>query len=117
MERSKISITITREFGSMGRAIGKRVAEKLGFKYYDRDIIENAAPLAGENLETLGKYDGHDYSSYPYVGDINYGGNYWLNQPVGNQSARVFNFDAGFPTYFQGMRGDGYSVRLVYDAE
>lgn len=64
MESSKISITITREFGSMGRAIGKLVAEKLGFKYYDRDIIENAAPLAGENIETLGKYDGHDYSPF-----------------------------------------------------
>lgn len=64
MERKKISITITREFGSMGREIGKRVADKLGFKYYDRDIIENAAPLAGENLEILGKYDGHDYSPF-----------------------------------------------------
>lgn len=64
MNSSKISITITREFGSMGRAIGKLVAEKLGFKYYDRDIIENAAPLAGENIETLGKYDGHDYSPF-----------------------------------------------------
>lgn len=64
MENEKVSITITREFGSMGRAIGKVVANKLGFKYYDRDIIENAAPLAGENLEILGKFDGHDYSPF-----------------------------------------------------
>lgn len=36
-------ITITRQFGSMGRPIAKMVAEKLGFAYYDRDIIDAAA--------------------------------------------------------------------------
>ena len=32
-------ITISREYGSGGRLIGKRLAEKLGVPYYDRDTI------------------------------------------------------------------------------
>ena len=36
---AKRIITISREFGSGGRFIGKEVAKKLGIKYYDKDII------------------------------------------------------------------------------
>ena len=35
-----IVITIAREYGSGGRYIGKLVAEKLGIKLYDKNIIE-----------------------------------------------------------------------------
>ena len=34
-------ITISREFGSGGRTIGKKVAEKLGIPCYDAEIIES----------------------------------------------------------------------------
>ncbi len=36
-------ITVSREFGSGGREIGKRLADELGFEYYDREIIEQVA--------------------------------------------------------------------------
>ena len=39
----KYVITITRQFGSMGRPIAKKVAEMLGIAYYDRDIVEATA--------------------------------------------------------------------------
>lgn len=32
-------ITISREFGSGGREIGRRLAEKMGIAYYDQEII------------------------------------------------------------------------------
>ena len=32
-------ITISREFGSGGRELGKRLSDYLGFQYYDREII------------------------------------------------------------------------------
>ena len=32
-------ITISREFGSGGRELGKRLADALGFAYYDREIL------------------------------------------------------------------------------
>ena len=36
-------ITISREFGSGGRTIGKRVAEKLGIPCYDAELIQKIA--------------------------------------------------------------------------
>ena len=36
-------ITISREFGSGGRELGKKVAEILGYEYYDREIITEIA--------------------------------------------------------------------------
>jgi hypothetical protein len=36
----KYVITISREFGSLGRSIAKRMSEMLGIMYYDRDIVE-----------------------------------------------------------------------------
>ncbi len=39
----KFVVTITREFGSLGRPIAKRLAELLSVECYDRDIVEAAA--------------------------------------------------------------------------
>jgi Cytidylate kinase len=36
-------LTITRDFGSLGRPIAKRLSEILKIEYYDRDIVEAAA--------------------------------------------------------------------------
>ena len=36
-------ITLSREFGSGGREVGKRLADELGFNYYDREIITGIA--------------------------------------------------------------------------
>lgn len=36
----KFVVTITRQFGSLGRPIAKLISEKLGIEYYDRDIVE-----------------------------------------------------------------------------
>lgn len=40
-------ITISREFGSGGRELGKRLADLLGFDYYDREIITSIAQAQG----------------------------------------------------------------------
>lgn len=40
-------ITISREFGSGGRELGKRLAELLGCDYYDREIIAAIARQSG----------------------------------------------------------------------
>lgn len=52
-------ITVSREYGSGGRFIGKIVAEKLGWKFLDKKIIEDAAKASGlsENfIERSGEY-------------------------------------------------------------
>lgn len=43
MSHSRYVITITRQFGSMGRPIARRMAEMLGIEYYDRDLVDQAA--------------------------------------------------------------------------
>ncbi len=42
-----IVITISREYGSGGRYIGKLVAEKLGIKLYDKEFVEKLAEDTG----------------------------------------------------------------------
>jgi len=40
-------ITIAREYGSGGRIIGQKLAEILGFSFYDKELIEMAAEKIG----------------------------------------------------------------------
>lgn len=52
-------ITISREFGSGGRFIGEKVANQLGFSYYDKEIIAKVAEqtgLAKDYIEKMGEY-------------------------------------------------------------
>lgn len=52
-------ITISREFGSGGRTIGRKVAEKLGIPCYDKEIVEQVAIESGfvkEYIEEKGEY-------------------------------------------------------------
>lgn len=51
----KYVITITREFGSLGRPIAKRLSELLGVEYYDRDIVEAAAKRMNLPVSVLSK--------------------------------------------------------------
>lgn len=43
----KFVITISRQFGSMGRSIAHRMSEILGVEYLDRDIVEMTAKRMG----------------------------------------------------------------------
>ncbi|MDO4294511.1 MAG: cytidylate kinase-like family protein [Eubacteriales bacterium] len=56
MERQMI-ITIGRCFGSNGRRIGERVAESMGIKFYDRNLIDLAAKKSGLERELVGSAD------------------------------------------------------------
>ena len=54
---AKSIITISREFGSGGRTIGRQVAEKLGYKFYDAEIIDRVIEKSGLSREIVEKYD------------------------------------------------------------
>ena len=49
----KVIITISRQLGSGGSFIGRQVAERLGIKYVDREILHQAASLLDENETEL----------------------------------------------------------------
>ena len=40
-------ITISREFGSGGRSIGKEAAKRLEIPYYDKELIKEVAVYRG----------------------------------------------------------------------
>ncbi len=53
MTDKKKVITISREFGSGGRLIGKRLAEKLGVPYYDKELLDRIAEESGFSREMI----------------------------------------------------------------
>ena len=63
-------ITISRQFGSGGRSIGKQVAEKLGYAYYDSELVLQVAEKTGLHpsyIEDAGEYaPGKSILSYAF---------------------------------------------------
>ncbi len=50
-------ITIARQYGSGGKEIGRRLAEKLHIGFYDKELITLAAKESGVSPEIFDKYD------------------------------------------------------------
>ena len=73
---TKRIITISREFGSGGRTIGRLVAEKLGYNFYDGEIIDEVVKSSGLAREIVEKYDEYatHKNSFLYSIAINAGG-------------------------------------------
>ena len=59
-------ITISRQFGSGGRTIGKEVAAKLGIPCYDSELIEKIAAQSGFAKEYVEKYGEYALSDKLY---------------------------------------------------
>ena len=70
-------ITISREYGSGGSAIGKIVAEKLGWKYYDKQLIDLAADESGLSPKFIEKSEQSLSSGWLY--NMMLGSNYASN--------------------------------------
>ena len=56
-EKKNIVVTIGRQFGSGGRELGRKLAERLGYKYYDKELLSEAAKRAGVSEEFFEKTD------------------------------------------------------------
>lgn len=59
-------ITISREYGSGGRIIGRLVAEKLGIPFYDKEIIDMAVEKSGLSREIVETAELRAKSSFSY---------------------------------------------------
>lgn len=59
-------ITISREYGSGGRAIGERVAKELGVPFYDKQLILMAAKESGLSEEYIKKTEQMKSTSFLY---------------------------------------------------
>lgn len=50
-------ITIGRQFGSGGKEIGEKVAQRLGYAFYDKEILTMAAENSGFSPSAMQHYD------------------------------------------------------------
>ena len=69
-------ITISREFGSGGRTVGRKLAERLNIPFYDGEIIEKVHEETGFSQECIKEQGEHSPTksifSYAFVGrDVN----------------------------------------------
>ena len=60
-------ITIGRQFGSGGHEAGEKLAEKLGFAFYDKNLITLAAEKGGLNHAVLSEADEKAASPWLYA--------------------------------------------------
>ena len=68
-------ITISREFGSGGRTIGKKVAEKLNIPCYDAELITKIAEKSGFDQEYLTRNS--EENGGGWLGNVFIRGNYY----------------------------------------
>ena len=63
----KFIITIGRQFGSGGRVIGKELAKRLGFEYYDKELMNEAAKVSGLDCSCFEQADEKELFSIPNI--------------------------------------------------
>jgi cytidylate kinase len=80
-------ITISREFGSGGRTVGRLVANALGYKFYDGEIIDEVVKNSGLSRDIVEKYD--EYATYKnsflYTIAVNAGGDSYSGLSFANR--------------------------------
>lgn len=90
-------VTINRQFGSGGREIGKRIAEKFGILYLDKELLALAAEKSGLSEQVFEKMDEKPEKSYLYtLSTAVYGGGFTVpySYPEVLTNDKVFNLQA-----------------------
>ena len=78
MNKSNILITIDRQVGSGGKYLGKRLAEKFKFSYYDAEIVKEAAQdlqasveeIEGSDEKQGGILNAFSHANFRYYPDV-----------------------------------------------
>ena len=63
----KYVVTITRQFGSLGRPIARKMSELLGINYYDRDIVESTANHLNLPVSTISAAEDFGKSRFAFM--------------------------------------------------
>lgn len=90
---------IGREFGSGGKIIGEKIAERLGIQLYDKELLQKAAKDSGFCQEIFENHDEKPTNSFLYslVMDTYSGGGYssapFLDMPL-NHKVFLAQFDS-----------------------
>lgn len=62
--KKKVTITIGREYGSGGREVGEKLAERLGITFLDKEILNELSRKSGISVEEL--MDNEEIKSRPF---------------------------------------------------
>ena len=94
---NNLIITIGRECGSGGRNIGKKLAEELGVKCYDRELLDQAAKKSGLCRELFETHDEKPTSSFLYslvmdTYSVGYANSAYMDMPL-NHKIFLAQFD------------------------
>ena len=71
MAKTNYIITISRQFGSGGRLVGKKLAESLEIPFYDKELITMSAQQSGYSKEIFEKADERATNSLLYTLSMN----------------------------------------------
>ncbi len=91
-------ITIGRQYGSAGREIGYKIADDLGIKLYDKEMLARAAKESGICEEIFENHDEKPTNSFLYslvmdTYSMGYTGNTYTDMPI-NHKVFLAQFDA-----------------------
>lgn len=88
-EKKNYVITIGRQYGSGGREIGRLVADALGIKYYDKELLTESSKASGVKPEVFEAADERTPSFFSNIWSFNLGfnaGSYLLGgSPISNE--------------------------------
>lgn len=95
---SKYIITIGRQYGSAGREIGFKLAEKLGIKCYDDELLKEAAKSSGLCEQIFATHDEKPTQSFLYslvmdTYSLGYNNSGFVDMPL-SQKVFLAQFDA-----------------------
>jgi len=93
----KLIITIGRQTGAGGRSIGKMIAERLGVKCYDKELLDRAAKESGLCRELFETNDEKPTNSFLYslvmdTYSLGYSSSPYVDMPI-NQKIFLAQFD------------------------
>lgn len=98
MAKTNTIITIGRQYGSAGREIGYKVADDLGIKLYDKEMLDRAAKESGLCQELFETHDEKPTSSFLYslvmdTYSLGYTSGSYTDMPI-NHKVFLTQFDA-----------------------
>ena len=82
MSSRKAIITISRQTGSGGRIIGRRIAKQLSIPFFDKELLERAAKESGLCKEIFEEHDEKPTNSFLYSLVMD-GFSYGYSSPIG----------------------------------
>lgn len=99
--RKQCIVTIAREYGSGGHVVGQKIAEQLGIKYYDRNLLEEISHELGL---TDREYTFFDENSSGHI----YKGNAGDHKKIMEDQVAKYQFD-----YMRKLAKEGESFVIV----